>query len=229
MFKRSTGWWSTPGLVISALVVGPNLTGGLAGAGGLARARAMIAYPGRGAAEQSAIVLLGVSAIVFFSMFLTGDPAALMLPPDASRAEIAAFRHAMGFDDPAIVQYLRYVGHAAIGDFGTSLRFQQPVLGLIGERLPATALLAVVALGWSTLLGFLLGVIAATSRQGGVCRFCGPAGGAVGTGDPGVLAWAFAYPRGVRGLAAAADRRLRYARPPGAAGDQHRRLLREAR
>jgi peptide/nickel transport system permease protein len=115
---------------------------------------------------QSVIVLLGVSAIVFFSMFLTGDPAALMLPPDASRAEIAAFRHAMGFDDPAIVQYFRYIGHAAIGDFGTSLRFQQPVLRLIGERLPATALLAVTALGWSTLAGFFLGVVAAT-RQGG--------------------------------------------------------------
>ena len=95
---------------------------------------------------QSVVVLVGVSAIVFFSMFLTGDPAALMLPPDASRADIASFRHAMGFDDPAIVQYLRYVGHAARGDFGTSLRFQRPVLRLIGERLPATALLAVAAL-----------------------------------------------------------------------------------
>jgi peptide/nickel transport system permease protein len=119
---------------------------------------------------QSVIVLLGVSAIVLFSMFLTGDPAALMLPPDASRAEIAAFRHAMGFDDPAIVQYLRYVGHAFTGDFGTSLRFRQPVLRLIGERLPATALLAVAALGWSTLLGFILGVVAAT-RQGGIADF----------------------------------------------------------
>jgi ABC-type dipeptide/oligopeptide/nickel transport system permease component len=119
---------------------------------------------------QSVIVLLGVSAIVFFSMFLTGDPAALMLPPDASRAEIAAFRHAMGFDDPAIVQYVRYVTHAATGDFGTSLRFQQPVLRLIGERLPATALLAVAALGWSTLLGFVFGVVAA-ARQGGILDF----------------------------------------------------------
>jgi ABC-type dipeptide/oligopeptide/nickel transport system permease component len=119
---------------------------------------------------QSVIVLLGVSAIVLFSMFLTGDPAALMLPPDASRAEIDAFRHAMGFDDPAIVQYLRYVGHAVTGDLGTSLRFRQPVLRLIGERLPATALLAVAALGWSTLLGFILGVIAAT-RQGGFADF----------------------------------------------------------
>jgi ABC-type dipeptide/oligopeptide/nickel transport system permease component len=119
---------------------------------------------------QSVVVLIGVSAIVFFSMFLTGDPAALMLPPDASRADIAAFRHAMGFDDPAIVQFLRYVGHAVRGDFGTSLRFQRPVLALISERLPATALLAVAALAWSTLAGFAFGIIAAV-QQGRLTDF----------------------------------------------------------
>ncbi|MCC7464384.1 MAG: ABC transporter permease, partial [Gammaproteobacteria bacterium] len=49
---------------------------------------------------QAVVVLLGVSAIVFFCLFLTGDPAALMLSPDANREEIARFRVAMGFDDP---------------------------------------------------------------------------------------------------------------------------------
>lgn len=114
----------------------------------------------------AAIVLLGVAAIVFLSLFLTGDPAVLMLPPDASRADIDAFRHAMGFDDPVAVQFLRYLGGVLRGDFGTSLRFHQPVLGLIAERLPATALLAAAALGWSTLAGFVLGVLAAV-REGG--------------------------------------------------------------
>ncbi len=111
----------------------------------------------------SAIVLLGVCAIVFFALFLTGDPAALMLPPTASRADIAQYRHAMGFDDPAMVQFLRYLGRVAVGDFGQSLRFGRPVLGLVAERLPATALLAVTALAWSTLLGFAFGIIAAVS------------------------------------------------------------------
>ncbi len=114
----------------------------------------------------SAIVLLGVSALVFFSLFLTGDPAALMLPPDASRAQIDAFRHAMGFDAPLPLQYLRYLAHVLQGDFGISLRFRQPVLGLIAERLPATILLATAALAWSTLAGFVLGVLAAI-HQGG--------------------------------------------------------------
>lgn len=118
----------------------------------------------------SLLVLLGVSAIVFFSLFLTGDPAALMLPPDASRAEIDAFRAAMGFNDPWLLQYLRYVGAAVTGNFGDSLRYQRPVLSLIAERLPATALLAVSALAWSTLAGFVLGTIAAI-RRGGIIDF----------------------------------------------------------
>ena len=111
----------------------------------------------------SVLVLLGVAALVFCSLFLTGDPAALMMPPDASRAEIAAFRHAMGFDDPLVVQFLRYLLAALRGDFGISLRFHQPVLGLILERLPATALLAVTALGWSTIAGFVFGIVAAVN------------------------------------------------------------------
>ena len=113
----------------------------------------------------SVIVLLGVSAVVFFALFLTGDPAALMLPPSASRADIAQYRHALGFDDPALVQFLRYLAHAATGDFGQSLRFGRPVFGLIAERLPATALLAVTALGWSTLLGLVLGTLAAVAAN----------------------------------------------------------------
>jgi peptide/nickel transport system permease protein len=117
---------------------------------------------------QSLIVLLGVSIIVFASLYLTGDPAALMLPPSASRAEIDAFRHAMGFDDPLATQYLRYLGHALTGDFGTSLRFGSPVTGLIAERIPATVLLALVALGWSTLLGFAFGILAAVRRGGAI-------------------------------------------------------------
>ncbi len=113
---------------------------------------------------QAGIVLLGVSAIVFFSLFLTGDPAFLMVAPDATGAEIAAFREAMGFDDPLAVQYGRYLWNVVRGDLGTSLRFDAPALTLVLERLPATALLGVTALGWSVLLGTTAGVIAAWRR-----------------------------------------------------------------
>ena len=117
------------------------------------------------------VVLVGVSLVVFLCLFLTGDPAALMLPPDATREEIGRFRTAMGFDDPWLLQYLRWVGRIVLhGDFGTSLRFQRPVLDLIVERLPATALLAVAALAWSTAVGFGLGVVAGV-RRGGLVDF----------------------------------------------------------
>ncbi len=117
-------------------------------------------------ALQSAVVLLGVSAIVFFALFLTGDPAALMMSPDASAAEIAAFRKAMGFDDPVWLQYGRFLAGVLHGELGTSLRFQRPAYDLVLERLPATALLAIAALAWSTVLGFALGITAALRKDG---------------------------------------------------------------
>ncbi len=121
-----------------------------------------------GRALQGIIVMFGVSAIVFFALFLTGDPAALMMSPDASRAEIEAFRQAMGFNDPIWIQYGRFVGNALTGELGTSLRYHRSALDLLIERLPATALLACVALFWSSLLGFLLGTIAAVRKNSAI-------------------------------------------------------------
>jgi ABC-type dipeptide/oligopeptide/nickel transport system permease component len=112
--------------------------------------------------------MFGVSAIVFFALFLTGDPAALMMSPDASREEIEAFRQAMGFNDPIWIQYGRFLAGALHGELGTSLRFHRPALDLLVERLPATALLACTALIWSSLLGFLLGTIAAVRKNSAI-------------------------------------------------------------
>ena len=114
---------------------------------------------------QGVLVLLGVSAIVFFSLFLTGDPATLMVSPDATAAEIQQFRHAMGFDDPLWLQYARFLWGLVRGDLGNSLRFHQPAMALVLERLPATAILAAAALAWSTAVGFVFGVIGAVWRD----------------------------------------------------------------
>jgi len=121
-----------------------------------------------GRALQGLVVMFGVSAIVFFALFLTGDPAALMMSPEASREEIEAFRQAMGFNDPIWVQYGRFLASAVTGELGMSLRFQRPALDLLIERLPATALLAMTALVWSSLLGFLLGTIAAVRKNSAI-------------------------------------------------------------
>lgn len=118
-----------------------------------------------GRALQGIVVMLGVSAIVFFALFLTGDPAAVMMPPSATHAEIEAFRHAMGFDDPIWVQYGRFLSGVLHGELGTSLRYRRPALDLLMERLPATALLAFAALLWSTALGLLLGIVSAVRKN----------------------------------------------------------------
>lgn len=119
-------------------------------------------------ALQGVVVMLGVSAIVFFALFLTGDPATLMMAPDASQAEIDAFREAMGFNDPIWMQYARFLSGLFQGDLGDSLRFRRPAMELLWERLPATALLAFTALLWSSLLGLLLGIVAAVYSNSAV-------------------------------------------------------------
>ncbi len=130
---------------------------------------------------QALLVMFGVSLLIFFSLHLTGDPAAVMMPPGATSQEIADFRHAMGFDRPLLAQYADYAGHLLRGDLGDSLRYGQPVSTLIAERLPATALLALTALAWSTLAGLALGLISALWRD----RHLGSAGAPGGVQRPG--------------------------------------------
>src|SRR5213593_1874950 len=87
---------------------------------------------------QSLLVLFGVSFVVFFILHLTGDPALLLLPPDATAEDIQRFREAMGFNDPFLVQYWRFLKGAVQGNFGDSVRHGEPAMALVVERLPAT-------------------------------------------------------------------------------------------
>lgn len=103
---------------------------------------------------QGAAVLLVVSGVAFALFQFVGDPVSQMLPPDASAADREALAAALGLNDSAFVQYVRFLGNAATGDFGLSLRHGAPVAGLILERLPATAELA----GASVLLSLLIGI-----------------------------------------------------------------------
>jgi peptide/nickel transport system permease protein len=114
---------------------------------------------------QSLIVLAVVVAIVFLLLFLSGDPALLLLPPDASRADIALFSHEMGFDRPMAVQFLHFAGNLVHGDFGRSWRFQQPALPIVLERLPATIELAVASLVLALLAGIPLGIYSSLHRD----------------------------------------------------------------
>lgn len=119
---------------------------------------------------QSLLVLFGVSVVVFLILHLTGDPAALLLPPDATAEDIAKFRTAMGFDDPVAVQYVRFLKGAVRGDFGESLRHGEPAMGLVLERLPATFELAGAGLLIALTLAIPAGIVSAVKRGSALDR-----------------------------------------------------------
>jgi ABC-type dipeptide/oligopeptide/nickel transport system permease component len=114
---------------------------------------------------QSLLVLFGVSFVVFFILHLTGDPALVLLPPDASAEDVRRFREAMGFNDPFLVQYGRFLAGAARGDFGQSIRHGEPAFHLVLERLPATFELAGAALAIALCLSIPIGIVSAVRRN----------------------------------------------------------------
>ena len=108
---------------------------------------------------QSVLLLLGVLLLVFAMVRVTGDPAALMMPRTATPEQIEAFREAMGFNRPIVVQFWDFIKGAIVGDFGNSLHFKIPALPLVLERLPGTIQLAGVALLMAVVVAIPLGLI----------------------------------------------------------------------
>lgn len=117
------------------------------------------------------ISILGASVTIFLISRLSGDPLALLLPADAPPQVIEATRRHLGLDQPLVAQYLVFLGHAVTGDFGNSYRWQEPALGLILERLPATVELALAALGFSIAMAVPFGVLSAVYRGSWFDRF----------------------------------------------------------
>ena len=110
--------------------------------------------------------LLAMSLIVFVLSRALGDPATLMLSDYATEADREALRAELGLDRSWPVQYLSFVGHAAIGDLGRSIGgAREPVMKIIMARLPASLKLAGVALVLSLVVGIPLGVLAATRYE----------------------------------------------------------------
>ena len=105
----------------------------------------------------SLAVLVGVSLLTFCLAFLVpSDPAVTLAGPKADAETLASIRHSMGLDRPVLVQYVAYVGRLLKGDLGRSYLTRQEVSSAIGERLPATAILAAASLGLATVVGVLL-------------------------------------------------------------------------
>ena len=108
---------------------------------------------------QSIVLLFGVLLLVFIMVRVTGDPATLMMPREASPETIEAFREKMGFNDPAIIQFGRFIAGAITGDFGDSLHFKTPAMPMVVGRLPATVQLALTGLIMAVVVGIPLGLV----------------------------------------------------------------------
>jgi peptide/nickel transport system permease protein len=125
-------------------------------------------------------ILFVVSFIVFgMLLLLPGDPTLTLLGDQATQAQRAALRHAMGFDQPIPIQYIRWLVRFLSGDFGHSVRTQEPVGEMLLARLPVTLELTVLAMLLSVAIGLPLGVIASLRRGGpadNVIRVVGTAG-----------------------------------------------------
>src|SRR5690606_22210217 len=89
------------------------------------------------------------------------DPALLVAGMDATEEQLAALRKRMGLDQPLIVQYFVYLSGAVTGNFGTSYTQGVPVMDLVGQALPNTALLALLACMRAVAVSFPLGLLAA--------------------------------------------------------------------
>jgi peptide/nickel transport system permease protein len=102
---------------------------------------------------------------------MPGDPAASMLGPNATKAQVDALRLELGLDKPMMVQYFDWLSKIIHGDLGTSLSLREPVASLFAQRLQITLYLSLISFILSTLLGVALGIICAIRRGGFLDQF----------------------------------------------------------
>jgi len=113
---------------------------------------------------QAVLVVLAVSALVLALTALSGDPAALILPIDATDAQRAAFREGAGLNDPFLEQYGRFLASVVTGEFRPSLSQGTDAMGLVLARMGATLLLAASAMLVAALVAVPLGTLMAHRR-----------------------------------------------------------------
>src|SRR5690606_1169830 len=118
---------------------------------------------------QAIPLLIGIRVIVFVLLQMTpGGPLAIAENPGGSgrviQEQLERLRAKYGLDDPLYMRYLHWAGDLVRGDWGTSFNTGQPVLAMIGERIPATLLLTGLASLVTLILAFPIGIISA-ARQ----------------------------------------------------------------
>ncbi|HLQ72912.1 MAG TPA: ABC transporter permease [Bacillota bacterium] len=110
--------------------------------------------------------LLIVAVIVFLiTRMIPGDPAAVMLGPQASVDDVEALTEQLGLNEPLVKQFTTYVGDILKGDFGTSITYNRPIVDIIMDRFPNTVILAASALLIAFLVGVPAGIISASRHN----------------------------------------------------------------
>jgi peptide/nickel transport system permease protein len=114
---------------------------------------------------QSFVSLIGMSLLIFVLVRASGDPVDLMRTSTTTEAEIANIKLQWGLDKSYPEQYWLFVSGMAQGDLGKSLIQRRPVTTMIGEALPSSLSLGVLAFVVGIGLALVLGVLAATHRD----------------------------------------------------------------
>jgi len=108
--------------------------------------------------------ILVVSFVTFMMVnLLPGDPINALVPPESQNDQefVEQLREEFGLNDPMMVRYANWLGDAVTGDLGKSVITSQPVAGEIWRRLPITAELALVSIGFSLFIAIPLGTLSA--------------------------------------------------------------------
>lgn len=136
---------------------------------------------------QLAVLLFGITTLLFFLIRLAGDPATIIAGEAATPEQLAAIRAAYGLDRPLAVQYVDYLAHLARLDFGQSIASSLPALGMVTERLADTLTLAVAAIVTTAVIAVPLGAWLGTAAGRAAPRVVS-AGVFVAQGIPGYIA-----------------------------------------
>ena len=122
---------------------------------------------------QSLGVLVVLALVVFALARVTGNPADLLLPEDASRDDREHLLKALGLDRPVHEQLVKFLRGALHGDLGTSIRYRKPAVEVFLERLPNTLTLVPLALVSAVVIAIPLGLLAAVYRGTIIDRLSG--------------------------------------------------------
>lgn len=113
---------------------------------------------------QAIMVVIAATILLFIGLFVLGDPFASngdkVVPPETQ----AILREKFGMDGPLPMQYLTYLGNLFTGDLGIDLNQRRPVAEMLGDALPNTARLALIAIVIDVIIGVVAGIVAAVWR-----------------------------------------------------------------